>query len=147
MENQMQPLARAAVLIFAIRLLAQAEIPTADDAAIRKVIANFADAENKHDGKAIANLFLPDSPDREPISKQIASEGGVWTEKGPKRIDVDGIRFVKPDVALVDTTAKWYQSIMHASSRQMLILVKDHGEWKISVYRGLTSWREPRTGK
>lgn len=128
-------LLKFAVCLFSLHSLTAAELPAADDAAIRKLIANFGEAENKHDGKAIANLFLADSPDRESISKLIASEGGVWTEKSPKAFAVDAIRTVKPDVVLVDTTARWYQSIMHATSQQSILLVKDRGEWKISAYR------------
>ncbi|MGI8743753.1 MAG: hypothetical protein ACR2NN_14485 [Bryobacteraceae bacterium] len=129
-------LKRAAICVLTIGLLMAADVAPGDGAAIRKLISAFEEGENKHDGQAIARLFLSDSPDREPVAKRIASEGGVWTEKSPMRFRVDGIRAIHDDVALVDTTATWYQSgLIRGSSQQMLVLVKDHGEWKISAYR------------
>lgn len=128
-------LTHTAVGILALGFLA-AELPSADDAAIRTLISAFEQAENKHDGKAIASLFVQDSPDRDPVSKRIVAEGGAWTERSPVRYKIDALRTVHPDTALVDTTATWYQSgLLHGSSQQTMVLVKDHGEWKISAYR------------
>lgn len=118
----------------AARLVA-AQVPPADDAAIRKLIAAFAVAENKHDAKAIAALFASDSPDREPVSKQIASEGHVWTEKSPISIHVDALRLLDPKIALVDTTSTWYQAVMHASAQHFWVLRKVGDDWKIEQYR------------
>ncbi len=106
-----------------------------DDAAARKVIAAYADAENKRDAKAMSALFTRDSPDREAAAQRAAAEPGFWTEKTRPTYRVNAVRALTADVAVVDVTARWYQSNLGGSSQWLFVLVKEKGEWKISAHR------------
>lgn len=128
---------RAAVyLVVTGAAIAAQNLGREDEGAIRKVIAAYVDAQNKHDAAAAARLFAAASPDRESIAKSIANEPRVWTEKTPVSPNVKAIRFIHTDVALADVTLSWYTSAMGAvSSDRIFLLVKESGEWKITVYR------------
>lgn len=107
-----------------------------DDAAVRKVIAAYADAENKRDAKAMSALFTRDSPDREAAAKRAAAEPGFWTEKTRPMYRVNAVRALTADVAVLEVTGRWYQSNSFGGSSQWLfVLVKEKGEWKISTDR------------
>jgi hypothetical protein len=130
------------VLLFGLNALAQALNP-GDEAGIRKLIASFADAHNKHDVAAASSLFTHSSPDREPTVKSIADEPRVWTEKTAISYQIKSVQAVHSDVALADVTLSWYQSSMGpSSSERMFVMVRENGNWKISAYR-----RFCRTGK
>ncbi len=106
------------------------------DAGIRKVIASFVEAQNKHDAAAAARLFTAGSPDREPAAKSIADEPRGWTEKTPISPSVRAVRTVRADVAMADVTLRWYTSARGAAtSDRMFLLVKENGDWRISAYR------------
>ena len=89
---------------------------SADETAIRKAAASYAEAFNKHDAQAVAELWSPDAVylnritgeevvGREAIAQQFASA----FEKQPEsklEVTVTSIQFVSPNVAIEQGTAK-----------------------------------------
>jgi uncharacterized protein (TIGR02246 family) len=89
---------------------APAQAPSADEAAVRKVVQRYVDAREASDAKAIESLFTPDAD-------QLVSDG-TWrrgrdelvkgmlesSKKNPAKraITVESVRFLSPEVALAD---------------------------------------------
>jgi uncharacterized protein (TIGR02246 family) len=90
--------------------------PPADDAAIRKTVAAYVQAFNKHDAKALADHWSPDAVylnritgeevvGRAAIGEQFAA---AFKEQPELKLDVsvESIQFVSPNVAVEHGTAK-----------------------------------------
>lgn len=141
-----------------------------DEMPIRKIIQDQAAAWNKGDAEAYSQHFAADGTftnllgmfftgreafrDRHDQIFKTAYRGSV------KREDIVSIKFVRPDVAIVETlqTITGFQKLLPGTSadakgrlrtRLLQVLVKDGGEWKIAAYHNVdvkagTSVPEPQ---
>lgn len=117
----------------------------ADEAAVRAVVARYVDAREAIDPKATEALFTPDAD-------QLVSSG-EWRKgrdalvKGAmassrnnaarRTISVESVRFLAPDIALVDGR---YTLAGAAVTRQMwatLILKRGADGWRITAIRNM----------
>jgi uncharacterized protein (TIGR02246 family) len=90
---------------------------SADEAAIRKAAASYAEAFNKHDAKALADLWSPDAVylnrttgeeavGREAIAEQFTA---LFKEQPEAKLEltVASVQFISPNVAVEQGTAKF----------------------------------------
>jgi uncharacterized protein (TIGR02246 family) len=123
-----------------------------DEAAIRKLHQSFAEAWTNHDAQAMSMFWAEDGdfigPDgqlnsgRARIENYLAEAhtGDFATAK--LAITVKGIRFLTPEVAVVNAEAEisggkdWYDKAM-ASQKAIAtsVVVKKDGKWSTAVYR------------
>lgn len=139
----------ASILAFAGGLApAQAPAPaTGDEAAARAVVRKYVDAREARDPKAIEALFTADAD-------QLVSDG-TWRKGrealvrgmlessrrtgGRRTIDVEAVRFLAPDVAVVD--GRYRQAgLADGTSREMwttITLKRDADGWRIAAIRNM----------
>jgi hypothetical protein len=85
-----------------------------------------ADADNQLDRLAALNRRL----------SQVSSE--PWSEATTPRMAIQSIRFVTPDVALVDAADTQYGSVIPARRIPVLLVMKKEGaDWRIASLRVL----------
>ncbi len=113
-----------------------------EDAAIRKLIDNFAKAENKRDGGGLIQFFTADGDvvvqntrlTRDQISKSLVPLL-PWSETGPAVYHVQRIRMLHPGAALVDTERTYFTSTLMRSSSCTFVLAKENNQWRVASYR------------
>jgi uncharacterized protein (TIGR02246 family) len=151
-----RPLGVCAAAAGLLALLAHATRPTAAqppkngdpaaEAALMKAAEAFVAAFNKGDAKAVAAFWTPDGDftdqfghkvtGREAIEKAFA---GLFAEhKGVQlRIEITGLRFVTPDVAVEDgTTALIHpDGLPPAKTRYTNVHVRKDGQWLLESVR------------
>jgi uncharacterized protein (TIGR02246 family) len=129
------------ILLAAASLWAQS---AADKDTFRAKVQKYVDARDAQDPKSVEALFTPDAD-------QLVSTG-VWRKgrdevvkgtlastrnnEGKRTLTVDSIRFVTPDVALVDCRYE----ISGAATRKMwssFVFVRANGAWRISAIRNM----------
>jgi uncharacterized protein (TIGR02246 family) len=118
-----------------------------EEAAITKAISDFADAWNRHDAKAMAELHMDDV--------DFVNIFGQWwkgrsvVEQGLRRghdtafsrsrmlVNTEMVKFLAPDVALAHGTMELQdaplETLGHCHSSR--VLVKQNGEWLISSFQ------------
>src|SRR5262249_33888074 len=112
-------------------------------------------ARKEADAKAFSELFARDGNLR--IGNQILATGPsaiekvlkkprAWSEVTAPRIEDESVRFVSPDVALVDATQTQYGSVILKQSVPVILLMKlDGEEWRIaSLWINLATDYPPR---
>ena len=113
----------------------------ADRVAIEKVIGALNEPHRGPHAKSLSALFTSDADpaelrrlsDMEGRMRQVSD--GPWSEATAPRIVSESIRFVTPDVALVDAAIAQYGSLL-ASREPVLLLMKKQGtEWRIASVR------------
>jgi hypothetical protein len=110
----------------------------ADEAADRVAIEKVIGALNEpHRGPQLTSDADPAElrrlSDMEGRMRQVSD--GPWSEATAPRIVSESIRFVTPDVALVDAAIAQYGSLL-ASREPVLLLMKKQGtEWRIASVR------------
>jgi uncharacterized protein (TIGR02246 family) len=123
-----------------------------DEAAIRQFIDQFAQTENSRDGEKLSLLFAPDGEavvQNEAIaSGRDAIRKGVtprlpWSEMGPATYKVRRIRFVNPDIALVDAQRAMFSSTFVRSSAVLFILRRRREGWRVESYRSASEKQPP----
>jgi uncharacterized protein (TIGR02246 family) len=136
-----------------------AEGAAADDQAIRKVADAFAAAWNRHDPKAMAALFTPDGDvvtpygqflkGRPAVEAQFMREQVSWAKDVTLTTTIDGLRLIKPDVALVDGTVSAAGAreldgkITTLRGRFTNVMVLRDGQWQFLARRVLLVAPEP----
>ena len=80
--------------------------------ALRKRVSDFQDAFNKHDAKAVAEFFAEDGDlinpmgitghGRAEVEKIVAGDLANIIRDGKTTFTINNIRFIKPDVVIVD---------------------------------------------
>jgi len=135
-----------------------------DEDAIRRLIALTTEGMNKHDAKAIAQLYTPDAD-------LVNVFGTLW--KGPAEIE-NGmkahfnaelrdstfktvnvtIRFIKPDIAIADVTnevsgivAPNGQKVPTHGERSMRVFVKANGRWLMTAFHNTQVSPPEATGR
>ena len=126
-----------------------AQSPT-DDAAVRAVVARYVNARELRDAAAIEALFTRDADQ--------LTTSGEWRRgrdaivpgtlessrrnPGTRQIRIDTVRFLTPEVAIVD--GPYEISVAGATPRQMrtTIVVKREAEaWRIAAIRNMVPTR------
>jgi uncharacterized protein (TIGR02246 family) len=137
----------ATSVVTATYTTASAQVPSADEAAVRHVIQRYVDARQASDAKAIEPLFTPDAD-------QLVSDG-TWrkgrdtlvrgmlesSRQNPARrsIFVESIRMLSKDVALAD--GRYTQKAQAGGTdREMwttIILKRGADGWQIAAIRNM----------
>lgn len=119
---------------------AEADRQAADEAAIRKSVESYVAAFNKGDAKALAALWSPEAVytnpasgeqvvGREAIAKQF---GEIFADAKKSKLEAktDSIRFVSPNVAVEQGTAKVIRPEQAPDeSEYTAVYVKRDGQW------------------
>ena len=122
---------------------AQPAAPAADEAAVREIVRRYTEARELSDPKAIEALFTADADQY--------TTGGEWRRgmaqlvkgmietsarnPGTRAIAIAAVRFVTPDVAIVDGE---YKTGTDARRLWTTLFVKRDGRtWKIAAIRNM----------
>lgn len=119
----------------------------ADEAAIRAVVQAFIDTREADDAEGLAALLTADADQmltsaRFRTGRDAVIEGSVSTTQstgGTRTIEVETIRFVAADVAIVDGP---YLSLGRADGSDLrmhtsIVLAREDGLWKIAAIRNM----------
>ena len=122
-----------------------------DEAAIRQRVAAYEAAVNRHDAAGLAALFTPDadfvyfdSPlvvSRDSIGKVTGDGLAEWPASRRFTLETRRVRFLRPDVALVETVAHFSEGEM-TSNRGSAVFVRDHGAWSWASLRVYPAQKE-----
>ena len=131
------------VLFFALPALAQQTrpAPSADEQAVREVVRQYVNARELKDPKAIEALFTEDADQH--------TTGGEWRRgraqivpgtlesstrnPGARRITVNAVRFITPNVAIADGPYEIGTRHMWTT----IVLTGDAGVWRIAAIRNM----------
>lgn len=119
----------------------------ADEAAIRAVVAGFIDRRDANDVDGLKALLTLDvdqmlTSARFRSGRDAVVEGSVSTTQstgGSRTIELDSIRFIAPDVAIVDGP---YLSLGRADGSDLrmhtsIVLTRENGTWRIAAIRNM----------
>ena len=107
----------------------------ADDATDREAIERLIAAVNNH-SKPLTDLFTADASENE--RSMLSANEQPWSEVTSPRITTCSIRFIPPQVALVECANAQYGSVMVARTTSMLLVMKKDGvQWRIASVRAL----------
>lgn len=134
------------IILMSCRTAEQMQDRTNDETAIRAVIAANEEAGNKRDYEGVAATYAPDgdmmrydgpiATGREAIRQVIerALENTPTTSRGT--FDVQSIRFIHVDVAIVESILRWSEGPL-SEERATLVVARQNGEWLIAAARCL----------
>jgi uncharacterized protein (TIGR02246 family) len=115
-----------------------------DEAAIRQRVTAYEAAVNRRDGAALAALFTPDadfayfdSPfvvSRDSIGKRTGDALAKWPPSRRFTLETKRVRYLRPDVALVETVAHFSEGEM-TTNRGSAVFVRDQGIWSWAALR------------
>jgi len=116
-----------------------------DEEAVIRLLNDYSDARNHRDVDAMAPLFSEDADTRNSVGalRQFKSEiedlrtmMKYHDDLRAKRT-IDSIRFLTPEIALVDGFAQWSGALGNTPSKTMatMILRKEDGKWRIVAVR------------
>ncbi len=131
--------------LLAVPCLAQAQAPAsaADETAVKALIDRYVNARDARDENAIAALFTSDADQYTTAGEwrrgrpQVVKGTAESTKQNPgdRSIDIKSIRFVTPDVGVVDG---YYNIAGSDVQRWTTIVVKrESGTWRISAIRNM----------
>ena len=144
------------VMVFLSTMLAAQGGP--DEMAVRKILHEQVTAWNKGDAEAYSQHFAADGTFTNIVGMFFTGHDAFRERhdqifKGvfrgtTKQEDIVSIRFLRPDVAVVETlqTVSGVQKLFPGTSadakgrlrtRLLQVFVKDNGEWKIAVYHNV----------
>jgi uncharacterized protein (TIGR02246 family) len=119
----------------------------ADESSVRALVARYMDAREKRDARALEALFTDDADQ--------VTTGGEWrrgrqnlvrgaqasSERNPgaRRIIVEAVRFVAPDVALADGRYE----IDARRNWTTLVLTRGADGWRIAAIRNMAPTTQP----
>src|SRR5262249_26554884 len=131
---------------------------SSDEAAVKKIIQDQVVAWNKGDAQAFARDFADDGTftnllgmffiGKEAFRERHDQIFKTVYKGSTKQEDIGSIKFVRPDVAIVDSlqTISGYQKLLPGTSadakgrlrtRLLQVLVKNGNEWKIVTYHNI----------
>ncbi len=107
----------------------------ADEAAERGAIEQHIAAFNNH-SKSVADLFTADAPESE--RAVLSAHEEPLSEVTPPKVLTLSVRFITPEVALVECVATEYGSlILGRSTPMLLVMKKGEAQWRIASLRVL----------
>lgn len=113
-------------------LLIVAASAAADEAADRSAIQRVVVAL-KDTGPEIESLPVADR-------REVQIGGGIWPEAAPPSFAVQGVRFIAPDVALVDVWRVQVGSLPALLEVPILLVMKkESNQWRIAGARALAT--------
>jgi hypothetical protein len=117
-----------------------------DRVAIEKVIAALNEPRSGAGAKPLSTLFTSDADTSEldrlsNINRRLLDVSNKpWSEMTAPRIVSKSIRFVTPEVALVDSANAQYGSVVLVESIPVLLVMKKQGtDWRIASLRVLVN--------
>ena len=123
----------------------------ANEAALRKAVADYTAAWNSHDAKAMARIFADDADfiggsgglmKRDAFEKTAAEEHATVFMNHQLTTTVDQIRLLKPDIAVVDgsykATNKSASDSKPFTGLFTLIMRKNGGNWLCVAMRSIS---------
>jgi len=141
----------ALTLLLPVTTSSLAQEHARDEAAIRQRVAAYATAVNRRDLTGLAGLFTPDadfayfeSPlvvGRDSIAKVTGEGLAKWPASRRFTLETSRVRFLRPDVALVETVGHFSEGEM-TSNRGSAVLVRDHGTWSWAALRVYPAQKE-----
>jgi uncharacterized protein (TIGR02246 family) len=145
----MRNLRRSSLLIFAICLAipcGQAQSSDVDTRAVRDVIAQYMRARNDKNAEALPRLFTPDADQlvstgewRKGLDNLIrGTSASSQKEMGRSSIAIESVRFIDPDVAIVD--GRYETTSVNGTVRNMwttLVMKRTKDEWRITAIRNM----------
>jgi uncharacterized protein (TIGR02246 family) len=122
--------------------------------AIRARLASYSKARDLHDWRSMSAFFTPNadligstgriSRDRDQIARNFQREHDTVYRSSTARRDIDTIRFLREDVAIVDGVFEVRgalgadgTSLESIKGRFTYVLTQERGEWLISAYRSM----------
>jgi uncharacterized protein (TIGR02246 family) len=119
---------------------AEADRQAADEATIRKAVAEYVAAFNKGDAKALAAMWSPEAVYTNPVSgEQVVGRAeiekqfaGIFAEAKNIKLEAktDSVRFVSPNVAVEQGTAKVIRPDQSPEeSEYTAVYLKRDGQW------------------
>lgn len=133
-----------ALAVVCVTAALSAQDRSADEAALRAHAVAIESAINKRDATALAALFTPDADEinqdgprnagRETMRRVWAADFATWPGTRRFTLSVTGIRFVRPDVAIVETAARFNDGPVRAD-RGTWVSVHQGGKWLIAALR------------
>lgn len=120
---------------------------SADEAAIRDLVRRYVDARDLQDPAAIGALFTADADQHTTAGEwrrgrdQIVPGTLRSSDRNPgaRRIDVETVRFLAPDVAIAD--GPYRITAPNGQTRRMwatLVVKREAGAWRIAAIRNAT---------
>ena len=116
----------------------------ADETAIRAHVAAYQVAINERDGVAVGALFATDGDfvffdgprvvGRDAVRQSTETALASWPATMQFTLSVTGIRFLRPDLAIVETLAHFSEGDMR-SNRGTSVVVRREGKWLIAALR------------
>ena len=146
------------VLIGMMNSLALCQAGTsADESAVRKVLAEYADSWNRHDMQAFARIFTDDvdyvniaGKHWSGVQENVQRHAELFQNRLKTVVQTPTsvqIRFVTPDVALVHTTWEatgWSRPTGEAvpvlKEITTMVMVKTNGKWLITAFQNTECW-------
>jgi uncharacterized protein (TIGR02246 family) len=115
-----------------------------DEASIRDAVAAYAAAVNARDEQKIGAVFAPDadlvffdSPrmaGRDSIVKTHREHLASWPPTRKFSLEVTNIRFLGPELALIETIGRFSEGEMR-SNRGTILLERENGRWRWTALR------------
>jgi uncharacterized protein (TIGR02246 family) len=141
---------RTAIVICALANATLAAQSPADDAAVRAVVARYVNARELRDAAAIEALFTQDADQLTTSGewrrgRDTVVPGTLESSRrnpGTRQIRIDTLRFLTPDVAIVD--GPYEISVAGAAPRPMrttIVVKREADAWRIAAIRNMVPTR------
>jgi uncharacterized protein (TIGR02246 family) len=135
----------ALVLMMAPGLFAQAT--PADEAGVRDVIRQYTNARDLKDPKAVEALFTPDADQHTTAGEWRRSRDRIVAgtleassqNPGRRSITVEAVRFLTPDVAIVD--GPYIIEGTNRTTWTTIVVKREAGAWRIAAIRNMVPTR------
>ena len=116
---------------------------SADDAEIRRLLTEYAQARERGDGSAQAQIYSEDADEwrastRKTVTGRAAIAKDLAVAPNPSRrfrFEIEGVQFIAPNVALVD--AVYFGSAAAPNGHVTYVFLKRDGKWLIRAARAL----------
>jgi uncharacterized protein (TIGR02246 family) len=143
-EETMRITVLSICLVLSATTLASAQARPKDEAGIRDNVAAYVAAVNARDERKIGAVFAPDAdlvffdgprlvgPDT--IAKTHSETLASWPPTRKFSLEVTNIRFLGPDLALIETIGRFTEGDMR-SNRGTILVTRRDGHWQWTAVR------------
>ncbi|MGA3096435.1 MAG: hypothetical protein ABSF25_08285 [Bryobacteraceae bacterium] len=113
----------------------------ADRAAIERVVGALNSAQSRPGARPDSSLFTADADNQldrlENLNRRLSQASKEpWSETTTPKMVIQSIRFITPEVALVDAANTQYGAVIPARRIPVLLVMKKEGaEWRIASLR------------